>query len=180
MADSFQLMYVDIVIFEDAIYVLARAREGSREFNHRDSPLLEFFLDSLSNMQTPSVCLSKDLYDRIMSKSRTGLITLLGIYLSITYGWGLSNGEAPVKYWVLFFLGLGAAICGILFLVGVLKTKERSPQEECLVNTGICIGWGACAVLSWIDKGCTFDSNSLLNFIVLIVLIILTIRRAKE
>lgn len=58
--------------------------------------------------------------------------------------------------------------------------KQIDSQEDHYVSIGMCVGWGACTFLTWIERDCSLDSSSILNFAALILIILLTIKQRNK
>ena len=99
----------------------------------------------------------------------------LGALEIISQGYDIIGGGAPLKTWVVLVFGLFLLVLGLIMVFGKGQPSSTTPQEDALVRIGVCIGWGACTLLSWIDQDCVFNHTTLVNIGALVIFFIWTI-----
>ena len=103
----------------------------------------------------------------------------LGALEIISQGYDIIGGGAPLKTWVVLVFGLFVLVLGLIMVFGKGQPSSTTPQEDALVRIGVCIGWGACTLLSWIDQDCVFNHTTLVNIGALVIFFIWTILKKE-
>ena len=118
----------------------------------------------------------------IMKKKASVLsifLIALGALEIISQGYDIIGGGAPLKTWVVLVFGLFLLVLGLIMVFGKGQPSSTTPQEDALVRIGVCIGWGACTLLSWIDQDCVFNHTTLVNIGALFIFFIWTILKKE-
>ena len=118
----------------------------------------------------------------IMKKKASVLsifLIALGALEIISQGYDIIGGGAPLKTWVVLVFGLFLLVLGLIMVFGKGQPSSTTPQEDALVRIGVCIGWGACTLLSWIDQDCVFNHTTLVNIGALVIFFIWTILKKE-
>ena len=102
---------------------------------------------------------------------------IIGLLETVSNGYEIIGGGAPVKSWVMLALGLFMIVIGILTIFGKMEPSQTSPKEEYMIWLGISIGWGACTLISWIDRDCIFDLHTGFCLLALVFCIVWTIEK---
>lgn len=112
-------------------------------------------------------------------KKKTSVLSIfliaLGALEIISQGYDIIGGGAPLKTWVVLVFGLFLLALGLIMAFGKGQPSSTTPKEDALVRIGVCLGWGACTLLSWIDRDCVFDHTTVVNIVALVIFIIWTI-----
>lgn len=116
-------------------------------------------------------------------KKKTSVLSIfliaLGALEIISQGYDIIGGGAPLKTWVVLVFGLFLLALGLIMAFGKGQPSSTTPKEDALVRIGVCLGWGACTLLSWIDRDCVFDHTTLVNIGALVIFFIWTILKKE-
>ena len=116
-------------------------------------------------------------------KKKTSALSIfliaLGALEIISQGYDIIGG-APLKTWVMLVFGLFLLALGLIMAFGKEQFASTTSKEDAMVRIGVCIGWGACTLLSWIDQDCVFDHTTVVNIGALVIFIIWTVLKNER
>jgi hypothetical protein len=107
-------------------------------------------------------------------------LIIMGALYVLVNGYDIIGGGAPVKTWVALVFGLILLALGLIMAFGKTKPSTTTPKEDAMALMGVCVGWGACTLLTWVNMDCAFDQTTVVNLGALVILIVYAVIKSPR
>jgi hypothetical protein len=69
---------------------------------------------------------------------------------------------------------------GLIMAFGKTKPSTTTPKEDAMALMGVCVGWGACTLLTWVNMDCIFDKTTVVNLGALVIFIVYAVIKSPR
>lgn len=108
------------------------------------------------------------------------ILIIMGALYILVNGYDIIGGGVPVTTWVGLVFGIFVLVLGLIMAFGKTKPSTTTPKEDAMAWMGVCVGWGACTLLTWVELDCVFDQTTIVNLGALVIFILYAVIKSPR